>query len=137
MAKAKSFDIAALDTISACNKPAEVEIHHPATGAPTGVFISILGKDSDVFRARMRALADETIAAAAQGPRQDDAERRTVETLAAATTGWRTGDEQVLILSGERLEFSEANARRVYQTILPIREQASAAIYNLDLFMKG
>lgn len=137
MAKAKSFDIAALDTISACNKPAEVEIFHPATGKPTGVFISVLGKDSDVFRARMRALADETIAAAAQGQRQDDAERRTVETLAAATTGWRTGDDAALILSGERLEFSEANARRVYQTILPIREQASAAIYNLDLFMKG
>lgn len=139
MGKVKGFDIAALDTISACNKPAEVEIFHPATGAPTGVFISILGKDSDVFRGRMRAIAEEGLAASAAGAkdRQDEAERRTIETLAAATTGWRTGDEQVLILSGERLEFSEANARRVYQSILPIREQASSAIYNLDLFMKG
>ena len=138
MGKAKGFDIAALDTISACNKPAEVEIRHPATGDPTGVFVSVLGKDSDLFRARMRAYADEELSAASSGAsRQEEAERKTIETLAAATTGWRTGDDKALTMKGERLEFSEANARSVYAAILPIREQVSAAIYNLDLFMKG
>jgi hypothetical protein len=41
--KAEAFDLGSLDTIEACNKPAEIEIKHPVTGAATDVFIQRAG----------------------------------------------------------------------------------------------
>lgn len=144
MSKGKGFDLAALDTISACNKPAEIEIKHPVTGEGTGVFFSVLGKDSDIVRGNLRAAAEEDLMAYAEGRRESRAqegERKSIEQLIAATTGWRTqngtGSQPVITMKGEQLEFSPENARRVYTAILPIRDQVSAAIFNLAHFMKG
>lgn len=141
MTKAKGgFNLTQLDTITACNKPVDVQIKNPVTGEPTSVFISLLGRDSDVVRGRMRSYANEEIQADATGSEQseiDRAERRTIATLVAATTGWRDGDSDSLEWGDDRLEFSAENARKVYAGILPIREQASTAIFNLSLFMKG
>ena len=139
MTKEKGFDLAALDTIEACNKAAEIEILHPLTGAPTGVFISVLGKDSDVYRGLVRGLADEKLRQQAVG-RGDTAtlekmERQNNEALAAVTTGWRTGEKRVITLNGEELEFSQSNARRVYERIIPVREQVAEAVNNLENFM--
>lgn len=139
MAKAKAFDLGALDTIEACNKPAEIEIRHPVTGAPTGVFISVLGKDSDVYRGRVRSLADQALRnqAAGKAPIEniDGLERKNIDALVAATVGWRSGDEPVINLKGEELEFSAANARKVYEALLPVREQVAEALNNLGNFM--
>lgn len=151
------FDLSALDTITACNKPAEIEIKHPTTGAKTGVFVSIIGKDSDVYRGRVRAMADQTMRLAAIGkPNPNDAsldkaEAKSLEALVAATTGWRTEEpvrneagevtgqksSAVIKLSGERLDFNNENALRVYRAILPVREQVQAGVNDLGNFMNG
>lgn len=140
MGKAKKgFNLARLDTIAACNKPVEVEIKDTA-GTSTGIFISILGKDSDAVRGRLRDFADEEMngdAFGRGGSESDAGQRRMIETVVAATTGWRDGDKPSLEWGDERLEFTPDNARRVYAGILPIREQVSVAIFNLSLFMKG
>lgn len=137
--KRGGFNLSKLDTIAACNKPVEVEIRDTA-GEPTGIFVSILGRDSDVVRGRMRAFAEEETHADASGNGLSDidrADRRVIATLVAATTGWRDGDERVLEWGDERLEFNADNAAKVYAGILPIREQVSTALFDLSRFMKG
>lgn len=137
--KKKGLNLSKLDTISACNKPVEIEIKD-LKGEPSGIFISVLGKDSDVVRGRMRAFSDEEIQADAMGsaaPESERTDQRVTATLVAATTGWRSGDDPALEWGDERLEFNADNAARVYAGVLPIREQVSAALFNLSLFMKG
>lgn len=144
MTKAKAFDAASLNTTEACNKPFELEIKHPTSGAPTGLFISVVGRDSDVYRGRVRALADETLRRQAMGkPALADAsldklEAKNIDALVAATVGWRSeGDDGGITLSGERLEFNPANARKLYSEILPIRDQVAEAINDLGNFMRA
>lgn len=142
-AKPEMFDASAINTIEACNKPAEIEIRHPVSGMGTGIFISVVGKDSDIYRGRIRAMADENLRKQATGRTSvadssiDKLEQKNIDALVAATAGWRTGDEPVVALAGERLEFNPANARRLYTEILPIREQVSDAINDLGNFIQG
>jgi hypothetical protein len=139
MTKNTAFDLAALDTIEACNKPHEVEIKHPVTGAPTGVFISVLGKDSDKYRGIVRGMADDSLKRQALGKQSgetlDKLEQKNIEALVAVTTAWRTESEPVVTLKGEKLDFTPSNARKVYSQILPIREQVTEAINSLENFM--
>ena len=48
---------------------------------------------------------------------------------------WRTGDEPTVTVRGEKLEFSQENARKVYATLLPVRDQVQAAVDDLGNFM--
>jgi hypothetical protein len=139
MTKAKAFDLSTLDTIEACNKPAEIEIKHPVTGVPTGFFVSVVGKDSTTYRTIIRSLAEESLRKQAMGkaPTEslDKLEAKNIDALVAATVGWRTGDEPVAVLNGDKLEFSAANARKVYSAILPVREQVAEGLNDLGNFM--
>mgnify|MGYP000616133130 CR=1 FL=1 len=139
MSKAKGFDLGSLDTIEACNKPAEIEIRHPVTGEGTGVFFSMLGRDSDTYRTRIRSLADQALRSQAMGKAAvetiDQLEKKNIDALVAATVAWRTGDDPRVTLNGEALEFNPANVRKVYQSLLPVREQAAEALNNLGNFM--
>lgn len=142
MTKTTAFDAASLNTIEACNKPAEIEIKHPTTGQPTGLFISVVGKDSGVYRGRIRTMADETLRRQAMGKPAfadssiDKLEAKNIDALVAATVGWRSeGDDGHITLAGERLEFAPANVRKLYTDILPIRDQVAEAINDLGNFM--
>lgn len=136
MAKAngKGFDLAKLDVVAASNKPIEIEIKD-IEGAPTGVFFSIVGRDSDIVRNRIRAYAEQDMSGEPQDP--DTGERRAVDSLVAATVGWRDGESATLEWGDERLEFNPENARRVYGQLIFIREQVSTAIFDRARFMKG
>ena len=141
MTKAKSgFNLASLDTISACNKPFEVEIK-TISGMPTGFFISVLGKDSDTYRNIVRSMADETMRRQATGKNADTSlekmEKKNIDALVAVTTGWRFGNGNAVPLGEESLEFSPANARRVYTEILPVRQQVQEAVDNLENFISA
>lgn len=137
-AKPKSFDLASLDTIAACNKPFDVEIIHPVTQEKTGVVFTVVGKDSDVYRAKIKAMANENMTREALMARRgkadiqtiDKLESKNIDALVAATVGWSNVE-----LDGEALEFNAANARKVYQRILPVREQVLEAVNDLELFM--
>jgi hypothetical protein len=139
MTKEKGFDLASIDTVAACNKSVEVEIKHPVTGAGTGVFFSVLGKDSDVWRGLVRDIAGQALKRRAAGKAVqvdlDKAEKMDIDALIAITKGWRTGDKQTVTLGGEDLEFNPANARRVYEALLPVREQVTEAVNSLENFM--
>ena len=138
MTKTKSFDLASLDTIAACNKPFDVEIVHPVTQEKTGVVFQVVGKDSDVYRAKIKAIANENMTREAMLSRRgktdipniDKLEAKNIDALVAATVGWSNAE-----LDGAPIEFSPANARTIYTRILPVREQVLEAINDLENFM--
>src|SRR4051812_2771956 len=106
--KSASFDAAALDTVAACNKPFEIEIKHPTTGDGTGLFISVVGRDSDLYRSRIRSLAEDEMRQEASGKFQrkglDEQEKDTIDALVAATVSWRSSDDpDHILLDGEAL----------------------------------
>lgn len=140
-----AFDLTSIDTIAACNKAIEIEIQHPVTKAGTGFFVSIVGKDSDIYRGRVRAMADENMDRQARMqqrnkldiPKLAKLEAKNIDTMVAATVDWRTESEKVAFLDGEKLPFTAANARKVYERILPVREQVQEAINDIENFMPG
>jgi len=141
--KTPSFDLASLDTIAACNVPCEIEIQHPVTMEKTGIFISVVGKDSDVYRDRIKALANENLArdAARRGKQErpdiDKMEAKSIDVLVASTVAWRSANTPgQVMLDGDALDFSPDNAHKIYNRILPIREQVQEAINDLENFMR-
>jgi hypothetical protein len=138
MTKAKKFDLADLDTVAACNKATEINIRHPATDEPTDVFISALGKDSDKYQAAIERLAEEGMRNRAIGLKDDnsaqDTLRKNISVLAEVTTGWRTGDGAFVTVGGDDLEFSTANAVKLYGKLKFVREQVMGGIFNLANF---
>lgn len=46
----ESIDLASLDTQAACEQGAELELLHPATGQPLGVYLTLAGVDSRTHR---------------------------------------------------------------------------------------
>lgn len=134
MSKTPAFDLSAIDTIAACNKATEIEITNPATGIGLGVFISVVGKDSDIYRSRIRAMANENLQREATGRKKTDTidalEARNIGALVAATVSWRN-----VVLDGETLDFTPENVRTVYKRILPVREQVQEAVNDIANFL--
>lgn len=138
MTKAK-FDLTSLDTTAACNKPFDLTIVHPVTQEKTDVVISVVGKDSDAYRSKIKAMANESLRreatlrpGKADVQNIDKLEAKNIDALVAATVGWKN-----VGLDGVELEFNAANVRTVYTRILPIREQVLEAINDLENFMPG
>ena len=52
------LDLASLDTAALCEQGAELELTHPATGAPLGVYLTLAGVDSKTWRKATAALAE-------------------------------------------------------------------------------
>jgi hypothetical protein len=135
----KKFDIAELDTTKACDRGAEMELVHPVTAEPLGIFITILGKDSTVFREHIREavndkLRREQIARKRGKDLEPDtvekSEQESIELLTLCTKGWRN-----MVMGGHELEFTPANVRKVYSEYPWIRKQVDEGIANLELFM--
>ena len=118
------IDLSELDTIVASGRGFELELRHPTSEKPLGQFITILGKDSEQFRAAKRNRVAEPLT-------MEESEERSVMQLVAATTGFRN-----ILYKGEKLEFSVANARRLYMEQLWIRRQVDKGIADLENFIK-
>lgn len=137
-----SADLSVLDTVAACNKPAEFELVHPVSRVGLGVFWSVVGKDSDIYRGRIRAMADENLRRANAGMPGDTSisklEAKNIDTLVAASTGWRSdkGDGTVTF-GGADLKFSTDNVRQVLTSMPALREQVQEAVNDLGKFMLG
>lgn len=147
-------DLGALDTIAACDKPRELELIHPTTKKAMGIFISLLGKDSTVFRNYLDETRDEENRRNAEARRhgnpvpvktQQESRDNEVEALTVVTTGWRSvskgdkgeviSEEPILVLGGEKLSFNVANCKRVYAAYPTIKDQVDSFVGNLQNFM--
>jgi hypothetical protein len=141
------LDLSSLDVTKFANEGTEIAIKHPVTGKPIGFYISILGKDGDVYKEIVRERSNETvkkaIAAEATGetmqpPTYDEQQERELELLAALTTGWRQENgKKTVKLAGEEYEFNANNAKMIYRRFDFIRQQVDKSIADISLFMKG
>lgn len=146
-------DLAQLDTTAACDVGAEIELLHPVTQAPLGIFWGVKGKDSQAFRDHLRDVINADLRDAAMAkkrgktepiPTMERGEERSIEILLACSTHWRTetkqGDEVVsephLVFEGEKLAFTPQNVRAVLKRLKWLREQVDAAIGDLENFLK-
>lgn len=141
------IDLAAYDAATPCDEGAEVELLHPVTGAPIGVFVTVLGKYSKVFIDHTRRNSNEYLRKAQmlkrrgkeeETPTVEKFEEKSIDLLVACTTGWRTGDKPMIVFEGKELPFSPANAALIYGSpkLSWIRTQVDEAIADLGNFMK-
>lgn len=133
------FDLSALDTIKACNAGAEIELLHPVTKRPLGMFISIVGKDSDAFQAYIADKTDADRAKDFQARRKNQvaepkyfAEQKAenIQLLVNCTTGFRN------VSFNGPLSFNEANATKLYIGLPWVSEQVDKAIVDYENFIK-
>jgi hypothetical protein len=152
--KIEPLDLASLDTGAGSDNGAEIELKHPTTRKPLGIFIGVLGKHGQTFRETVKERQNETIRKQALAERQgldpelttaEQMEASATDLLVACTTGWRTvtrdakgvevSSVPTITFEGKPLEFSVANARLLYTRLLWIRTQVDEAIGNLELFI--
>ncbi len=121
----KAIDFESLDTEAASEKPQELELVHPGTKKPLGVFLSLLGPDSKAFKDRLRKEVnrDRTREFKAQRggkgiePKMlEEDEALGIALTADLVKGWRTvtdgKSENVIIWKGEKLDFTPDNLTR-------------------------
>jgi hypothetical protein len=138
----QSFDLSMFDTVSACNSGAKIELLKP-NGDGSGIFISVLGRDSDVYKTFEREQRDsmnrKIMLARKRGQdiRLDSAEmteEKEIELLARLTTGW----ENVPAFDGQGLlPFSKDNAIALYTKYPSIRRQMDDASGDMQNFIKS
>lgn len=130
----KTISIADLDLSASSDQGHEFEVSSPKTGKGLGVFITVLGDQSEkvvsFVRKRQNAKRREFALAARRGRPSDDVdsveddEAFVVEACIARTIGWR----------GLAEPFSEDNARRLFARNREIRRQVLEESGNLANF---
>jgi len=130
------------DTVAACNKGARVELLTPS-GDGSGVFISILGKDSDVFKQYEKEQRDymnrKIMLARKRGQdlKLDSAEmseEKEIDLLTRITTGW---ENMPGIEADTLLDFSADNVKMVYIKYPSIRRQMDDSSGDMQNFTTG
>lgn len=120
-----SIDLSVFDTKTQADQGVELDILHIKTGKPIGFRIRVLGEDSALMRAHVRAYREQVLEQAREQMRgsrtHEDIENEALERLVLATVGWTEG----ATFFGEAFPFSRENARRLYTDprIPEIREQ--------------
>src|SRR5690349_1161084 len=109
-----SIDLAELDTKKGAEAGFQIELRHPKNNQPLGMWIRVLGADSDAYQEQLREFRRRSIEALKRDGRASftarEAEDQTAEQLAAVTRGWSDN----MKLDGEPLVFSESSARKLY-----------------------
>jgi len=141
----ESFDLGSIDTIAACNKGTEFELRHPATNEPIGIFWSLMGRDSDVFRSYTKEQTNAAIRREAMAKKRgkdpdiktiEDYEQDTITLLTICSVGWRSASSTNTIkYQGEELVFNVPNVKRVLTERPWIRNQLNEFIADLENFM--
>lgn len=129
-----TFDLSSIDTVKDANAGAEIQLYHPTQGTDLGIFIRVVGKDSDLFKKVQREQNQKRVAklqrTSFRGQIDQDAEA--VQLLAGCTQGWSG-----MILSSKEVPFSQENAIAIYTKYPWIREQVDIAIGDRSLFTKA
>lgn len=108
-----------LNTQEKAEKGIEIEILHPKTNVPLGIFITVLGTDSETYRQISRKNQNRRLESVRRGrPSTQSAEEielEAINTMAACTVSWRTGDVPKLELEPKKMfECNFENAKKLY-----------------------
>ncbi len=133
-AKKKRVSLKALDPVAASDRGYELELRDPFTNEPLGMFITVMGQQSTVFRKYQRAKLNERLdqegMSQAKSLTVEELEEGAIEACVLCTKGWR---DIVWDDAEGELEFTPENARMLY-THEWIRRQVDAAITTLGNF---
>lgn len=114
----------------------EVQIKNLLTKKNTGIFITVLSKDSETYRDVQKAQANARFKQF--GKRSNSAsltaeelEEESLQVLVACTRAWRN-----MVYNGQELDCSTGNVRTIYEKIPMIREQVDDAIHDRGNFKR-
>lgn len=124
------IDLATLDTKPAANAGRAIELRHPATRAPLGIFVDVVGVDSDLYRRAIRERQLRRSEDEVSELTPERMEEENLDLLATCTTGWRG-----MVLDGQAVEFSPVNARMIYERFPWIRDQVDRGIGDRSVFL--
>lgn len=147
-----AFDLGQLDTTTACETTHELELKHPVTNEPLGMFIEHRGSDSAEVMAITRRQTNELLRRSftAQRKGKDD-EPETIESLTdrgtrvlvAATVAWFQRDSKGKRVEGfefgeGRMAFTPEAAADLYSRpgFTWLRRQLDEAVGDLGNFIK-
>lgn len=136
------MDLSTLDITASAEEGAVMELRHPASHAvlvdadKKPLTITLAGDDSERVRKAQRAATNRRLAM--QGRRSgnkltaEELEADGIDVLAAATVAW-TG----IVLDGQPLDCTPANAKTVYARLPWIREQAETFTADRANFLRA
>lgn len=144
------MDLSTLDTVAGSEAGFELELCRPDTQEPVGVYITVLGRDSERFRKtqaehnRRRMAKMQKSGTLRVNLTSEELERETIELLVACTVSWRTEDERgerdtskpVIRIKGEELDCTPENAARLYRQWPWVKEQVDQAVVDRANFLK-
>jgi len=138
------FDLAQVDTKTLADSGVDMPVK-TLEGQPLlarngeGIAITVLGSDSNKYRALTRAQVRKRMKQMAGGKTpvmteadMDETDRDVLDILVACTVGWKN----VLNTAGEPIQFTEENVRKLYANYPVIREQVEAFISNRTNFIQ-
>lgn len=141
------LDLETLDVTKFASAGVEIAIKHPVTGKPIGLYIGIMGKDSETYKEIVRERSNEAVkkavAAEASGeqmqpPSYDEQQERELDLLAALTISWRQENGKSTVkFAGEELIFTANNVKMIYRRFDFIRNQVDKSIADVSLFIKS
>lgn len=142
------MDLESLNTVAQSDAGHELELVHPTKATPLGIYVTVLGRDSSVFRDlqneqnRRRLSKMQKLGTVRANIPLEEIDKDAVELTAACIKSWRTVDlegdkpeEPVILLKGERLQCNKANASRLFVEYPWVREQVEAAITDRGNFL--
>lgn len=134
-----------LATLEPTDDSVPFQLRHPTTNSPLfaqtddgkddpskPITINIIGKDSDVFRSRLRAITNRRLNAGKKLKiTAEEIEQEGVDTIAACITGW-----QNVMLDKAPFPYSASNAAQLLRRLPWLQEQLDEAIGDRANFMK-
>lgn len=151
-----TIDLADLNTTEGSDKGARVELVHPVSRVGLGLFFTVYGKHSQVYRDIVRDRIDHRVKRESYAARRNkqldprtaaEVEREALELLVSCTIAWdreeTTGEgddarkevKPGWTFGGEVLDFNVPNAMNLYTNLVWVREQVDNAIGDLENFI--
>lgn len=155
------MDLKELDTVKAATDGFEVQLYHPGTNEDLGIFITVLGRDSEEFT-KLQSQQNQRRSGKMFKSGQfkpgsltdEEVKRDTIALLAACTKSWReappakkengvgaaaaekVAEKSTLTIAGAELPCTRDNAVQLYTDHPWIREQIDAAVSDRALLFK-
>jgi hypothetical protein len=136
-----TLDLATLDTVAACDAGAEIELRHPVTKAPLGIYISGKGKDSAAWRAEVHKSVNARIKRRGAVSTPEEAEVSNIMSLVAVTISWRSKNDDgktyrnTITFEKKELDCTPENAKLLYTRLIWMRDQFDEGLADLANFL--
>lgn len=144
-------------TLESAESPVEMEVQHPVTKKPSGVLITLVGKDSDAYRALNRKLNNKKFGELKKTKTltmtAEQNEEENLRLLSACIRSWRSRvfkrDDHGKLVPTEafepiffakakgKMECNMVNVKWVFENVPEIREQVEDFIQDRTNFLTG